>query len=120
MPRQVTMTCDEFLDLAAGVALDAVEPDEVELVEQHARACPDCGLELQQFREVAAALGKRVAQVDPPAILREHVLDAVLNAERQRPRGVWPRALGRARLSAAWLVAAASFVISLGAIVWVA
>ncbi|MCA1647620.1 MAG: anti-sigma factor [Chloroflexi bacterium] len=121
MPGQVTMTCAEFLDLAAGLALDALDDDEVELVEQHAAGCADCGLTLREFRETAAALGGHVAQVDPPPALRERVLQAVHRAEQQRPpKRAWPRALRPRRVSPAWLVAAASFVISIGAITWVA
>jgi hypothetical protein len=115
------MTCDEFLDLAAGMALDAIDPHEAEQVEQHAAACPDCGLKLHEFRAIAAALGNRVVQVDPPAALRGRVLEAVRDtAQQPLRRGRWPRRLRRPRFSAAWSVAAASFAISLGAIGWVA
>ncbi|MGI9147753.1 MAG: hypothetical protein ACR2IK_14575 [Chloroflexota bacterium] len=36
------------------------------------------------------------------------------------PRRLWPRTQRRLRLSPAWLVAAASLVFSLGAIIWLA
>ena len=57
MTPQVSITCEEFLDLAAGMALNALDQSDVERVEQHAATCPDCGLKLQEFRETAAALG---------------------------------------------------------------
>jgi hypothetical protein len=121
MSPRVSLTCDEFLDLAAGVALDALDQGDVERVEQHAAGCPDCGLKLQEFRETAAALGTRVPQVDPPAALRGRLLESVKATQQERPPArLWQRTLRRPRLSPAWLVAAASFVISLGAITWVA
>jgi hypothetical protein len=116
------MTCDEFLDRAAAVALDgSPEPDESRLVEEHAAQCPDCGLRLQEFREVAAVLGSAVPQVEPPEMLRGRVLEAARLVEQVLPPGTrrgWQRR--RARITPAWLVAAASLVFSLGAIAWVA
>jgi anti-sigma-K factor RskA len=121
MPPRIGMTCDEFLDLAAAAALDALDEGERERVNQHAKECPDCGRRLEEFREVAAALGSRVAQVDPPVGLWPRVLEAVRSTPQERPPlRLWPRSVRRPRFSPAWLVAAASFVISLGAITWVA
>jgi hypothetical protein len=121
MARQVSITCDEFQDLAAGMALDAIDDNDSRHVRQHAAACPDCGRKLQEFNEVAAALGARVPQVDPPAALRGRVLEAARTTKQERPPvRLWPRSVRRPRLSAAWLVAAASLVISLGAITWAA
>ncbi len=121
MPPQVTMTCDEFLDLAAGAALDALDDVERMRVDRHASECPDCGRRLQEFREVAATLGAHVPQVDPPVDLRPRVLEAVRSTAQERPPvRLWRRSLRRPRFSPAWLVAAASFVFSLLAITWVA
>src|SRR3981081_3376857 len=114
MAQQVSITCEEFVDLAAGKALHAIDPSEVEQVEQHATTCPECDLKLRQFRETAAALGVRVPQVDPPAALRGRLLDAVRQTPQERTPDLMPRrAPRRPRFSPAWLVAAASFVISL-------
>jgi hypothetical protein len=121
MPPQIVMSCDEFLDLAAGMALNAIDPHDAERVAQHAGQCPDCELKLREFLETAAALGALVPQVDPPAALRDRVQDAVRRTPQERtPQPVWRRPPRRLRVSPAWLVAAASFVISLGAITWVA
>jgi hypothetical protein len=122
MARKVSITCDEFLDLAAGTVLDAVDENDAQRVLQHAATCPECGRKLEELREVAAALGTRVPQVDPPVALRGRLLEAVRNTKQERPPArLWPRsAQRRPRLSPAWLVAAASFVISVGAITWVA
>jgi hypothetical protein len=121
MHPQVSITCAEFLDLAAGKALHAIDSAEAEQVQQHAAACPECGLKLLEFGETAAALGMRVPQVDPPAALRGRLLEAVRNTPQERPPEPLPRrSPRRLRFSPAWLVAAASLVISLGAITWVA
>ena len=54
MTPQVSITCEEFLDLAAGYALDALDPSDVQRVEQHAATCADCALKLQGFLETEA------------------------------------------------------------------
>ena len=121
MQPQVTITCDEFLDLAAGYALDALDPSDVERVEQHAATCADCALKLQGFLESASALGARVPQIDPPAALRGRLLEAARSTPQERtPELLRPGPARRRRWSPAWLVAAASLVISLVSIGWMA
>jgi len=115
-----TVRCDEFLDRAAALALDAVDADEVSLVEAHAAACADCALSLREFREVAAVLGSAVPQVDPPEALRGEVLEAARRTPRPlaaAPRRLWSGARRRLRLNPAWMVAAASLVFSLVALI---
>ncbi|HEY1296089.1 MAG TPA: anti-sigma factor [Chloroflexota bacterium] len=123
MPSNAALTCEEFQDLAAVVALDAADADDVQRVEEHAEACPTCRGWLDDMRTAAAGLGTLVAQVDPPPALRAHVVEAV----RREPRPIafarrlLPRSsAGRPRLSAAWLVAAASFIVALASLGWVA
>jgi hypothetical protein len=117
-----TLTCEEFVDLAAALAVNAIEAGECVKVEQHAKACPDCGKILEQFRETAAAMGAAVPQVEPPAALRTRILLAARSA-RPQPLSAGRRLLRfplrRPRLSAAWLVAAASMLVSVVALGWV-
>jgi len=121
MTPQVSITCDEFLDLAAGFALDALEQSDVERVAEHAATCPDCGLKLQEFLETATALGVLVPQVDQPAALRGRLLEAVRATPQERtPERLRPRRLRRPGSTPAWLVAAASLVVSLASIAWMA
>ena len=47
----------ELQELLGAYALDAVEPEEAELLEHHIQVCPRCRDELAQHREVAALLG---------------------------------------------------------------
>jgi len=51
------MEHEEAAELLGAYALDAVEGDEVERLEEHLRGCPRCRGELRAHREVAAALG---------------------------------------------------------------
>lgn len=116
-----TMTCEEFLDAAAAVALHA-EADEAEVrrVEEHAARCQECAPRLYEFEAVAAALGSAVPDVDPPATLRGRVVEMAERTPQRVSgrRGLWRLPLRRRRFSAAWLVAAASLVLSIGTMVW--
>jgi hypothetical protein len=123
MAGSTSMTCDEFLDLAAGVALNAADAEDVQRVEEHADACPTCRASLDDFRAVAAGLGTLVPQLEPPAAVRERVLAAVQREPRPLAfaRRLVPRSGGRRlRLSAAWVVAAASLVVAIASLAWVA
>ncbi len=117
MVEHPTMSCDEFLDRAAALATDSVSPEEARLVEDHAASCPQCGVHLWDFREVAAVLGSAVPQVDPPEAVRLRVLEAARRTQPSSPVAPVPRRLWpRVRLSPAWLVAAASLALSLVAV----
>jgi bacterioferritin-associated ferredoxin len=119
MAEPASMTCEEFLDVAAAVALDATDVADVRRLEQHAAKCPSCRARLDEFRDTAAALGSFVPLVEPPAVLRSRLMEAI--AHEPRPlapiRRLWP---GRARVSPAWLVAAASMLVALASLAWVA
>src|SRR5579864_7762003 len=113
MSDRATLSCEEFVDLAAAVARDAADDDDARRVEDHARTCRRCRAWLDEFRTTAAAMGAAVPLVEPPASLRARVLESV----RQEPRPL-PFAR-RPRFSLAWLAAAASFIIAIGALAWV-
>lgn len=78
------MTDDEVRSLLGAYALDAVDPDERELVEQLVASDPSAAAELAQLMEVAATLGEAVAG-DPPAALRASVLAAVVGTPQLGP-----------------------------------
>jgi len=120
MAGHASLTCDEFLDLAAVVALDAGEEEDVRLVEAHAAECPECRARLDQFRLAAAALGSVIPQVEPDPTMRRQLFDVVRREPRPLVRRLWPRGIRRPKLSSAWLVAAASFIVAAAALVWVA
>ncbi len=54
------MTHEETVEILATYALDAVEGDEREAVEEHLAGCPRCRTELDGLREVTTALGNSV------------------------------------------------------------
>ncbi len=118
MADRATLTCDEFVDLAAAVALDAADGEDARRVEEHARRCRRCRAWLDEFRGTVGALGAAVPQVDPPAHLRVQILEAA--RKEPRPMPFAPRLARRARASLAWLVAAASLIVAIGALAWVA
>ena len=57
------LTHTEIEELLGAYALDAVDPDERDLVERHLASCPRCRAEVEEHREVAALL----ANVGQPA-----------------------------------------------------
>jgi hypothetical protein len=73
------MTHDEASDLLAVFALDAVERDERERIEDHLSGCPRCRAELDAHREVAAALGN---SIDP---LPEGLWSRIAQSLPERP-----------------------------------
>lgn len=122
MASDATLTCEEFLDLAAVVALDAAEPDDVRRVEEHAASCPDCRAQFDELLAAAAGLGAYVPQVDPPPMVRKRLMATVHREPRRMAavRRLWPRAVRRGRPSVGWLVAAASMIVAFAALAWVA
>lgn len=60
-------------DLAAGYALDALEPEEARLLEAHLPTCPSCREAVAEMRAVAALLPLAVEPVEPPAHLKREL-----------------------------------------------
>jgi Anti-sigma-K factor rskA, C-terminal len=119
--------CADIIELSAAVALGVAEPVDLERVEQHADECPKCAAALREFREVAAVLGASVPQVEPPARLKNRLLLTARRTPqearvlpRARPWLRWRLAWPRLPFSPAWAVAAASMLVSVGSLVWVA
>ena len=72
-------------DLTAGYALDALDADERARYEEHLATCESCREELQDFWQVAGALGRAAGGPTPPASLRERILE---QARSERPNVV--------------------------------
>ena len=111
------MTCQEFEELSAAYALGAVTPEEQQAARAHLATCPKCSRLAGQLRSVVDLLPLSVAQVTPPAALRDRVLAAVQQESRVVPieRGAEIRARRR---KPAWgwstrLLAAAAIVLLL-------
>ena len=118
------MTHEELQELLGAFALDAVDPDEAALVENHLRECPRCRAEVAELREVAGLLGQsgsdapegvwdRIAAslADTPPPLRLEV-QRERRAERSRS-GPRPIAMAIAAVAAVVLVLLAVSVVNL-------
>src|SRR5579859_2433530 len=68
--------CVFILDLAVSAALDVALPADELTLAAHVAACRQCALDLAELRTVAACLGAAVPPVEPPATLRQRLIDA--------------------------------------------
>jgi anti-sigma-K factor RskA len=75
-------------DLAAAYALGALEGSERSRFERHLESCAACLEALPGFESAAAALALDVEDADPPAGLRERILEAARN--ERAPARVMP------------------------------
>lgn len=118
---ELTVSCELVQDLLPGAALDALQPAERLLVEQHAAHCEACAAELASFREAAGALVHGMPQVEPPASLRQRVLDAAAATPQDVPP---PISLARwrslRRVAPVWGAVVAALVVSAGSLAWAA
>ena len=70
------MRHDDALDLAAGYVLGALEPAEEVAVREHLATCSLPHPEFEELGGVAAVLLEDVELVEPPAALRDRIMDA--------------------------------------------
>jgi anti-sigma factor RsiW len=98
-------------DLTAGYALDALDPDERERYEEHLASCESCREELQEFWQVAGALGRAAGGPTPPPALRERILQ---QARDERPNVVPLRRRVTAPVLASAAAVAALVAVALG------
>jgi anti-sigma-K factor RskA len=125
------ITHEEAHDLLAAFSLDAMETDELQVIEDHLAECPRCRAEVDAHREVAAALGNSVEPLPEglwetissrlpdrhdgerppmPVLLRDESAGGGAAADRRRPRA---SRSGRARfLTLASVAAAAAAVVA--------
>ena len=109
------MNCQEFEELSAAYALGAVTPEEQQAARAHLATCPKCTRLAGQLRSVVDLLPLSVAQVTPPAALRDRVLAAVKDEGRVVPieRGAQIRARRRKLGWGTRLLATAAIVLLL-------
>lgn len=98
------MAHEDIQSLLAVYALDAVDPDEADVIEAHLRECPRCRAEVSEHRETASMLASGHA----PAPLRiwDNVLDSLEDKPQPRRVGVLP--LRKPRWQRRLVIAAAS------------
>lgn len=80
-----------WADSAAAYLLGALEDSERAGYEAHAASCPDCREEIAFLRVATDALPASVAQHDPPAALKDRIMN-VVNSEAELLRAAGPEA----------------------------
>jgi hypothetical protein len=75
------MTCEECEELLGVYVLDIASLEERMAVEQHIAGCPRCIEQLREMRSVVGVLPFAAPQVQPPASLRDRILNAVHEPE---------------------------------------
>ena len=101
-------------DLTAAYALDALDPDETRVYEEHLATCLECRQELAGVTRAAGALAYAVESPPPSPALRDRILDAA-RAERANVVPLRPR-----WTVAAKVIAAAAACAAIGFGVWAA
>lgn len=122
------LTCEEVRELTPLLALNALDVDEQDVVEDHLAGCIGCQHELAAYAEVAAQLALALPQIEPPAELKARVL-----GQARRPRTIpapplagngirrsfWQRPrMQQFRTTLTSLVAAAALVVAAGSAYW--
>ena len=77
------MTHDEIEEMLGVYALDALDADERQEVDDHLATCPRCRAELAAHREVAALLGSPAG--DAPAVAPENLWDRITASLQDEP-----------------------------------
>ncbi|MGE3271592.1 MAG: anti-sigma factor [Chloroflexota bacterium] len=120
------LTCEEVRDLVPLLALNVLDVDEQDAVEDHLTGCPACQQELAAYAEVTAALALALPQAEPSAGLKSRVL---AQASRARvlppppggasPTPFWRRErVRRIQLTLTSLVAGVSLLLAGGSTYW--
>lgn len=75
-----------FYELVAGLALDALEPADEELIAEHLRSCGECQDLLVELQQTAADLAYAIPHEDPPEQLLDRILAAAAADSVVSPR----------------------------------
>lgn len=71
------MTHEDYQELLAGRALDALDDADLRELDQHLAGCPECSAELAEWRDTAALIAYTAAQVEPRAEVGVRIMDQV-------------------------------------------
>lgn len=121
------LTCDEARELMPLLALDVLDVDERDVLEDHLAGCSACLEELAAYTDTAASLALALPQQDPSPGLKGRVLTAARRArtlpagsrERREPASIWRGTrLARLRVSLTGLVASVALLLAAGSTVW--
>lgn len=121
------LTCAEVRELVPLLALDVLDVDERDVLEDHLASCSGCLEELAAYSETAASLALALPQQDPPPALKGRVLSAARRArvlpagarEPRAPTSIWRGSrFARLRISLSSLVAGVALLLAAGSTVW--
>ena len=112
-PTMNEMTCEEFRQIGAELALGVADARERAGAFAHLEHCPGCRLELRQLSDVADGFGALAPAVEPPAGFESRLLARL---EPERPSRSTAGAEHRRPL---WAAAAAVAALAIGAVGWV-
>ncbi len=101
---------EELREQAALFVLGALTPAERIAFESHLAGCAECASDVRSLGGITMLLAQAAPQVEPPAALRQRVLQSVAGAATARPERVRPRA---ASTAVPWLAVAASAILTL-------
>lgn len=93
--------CDRYMEMISALVDGELNADDEHELREHIVRCPDCAALYAFYRETSLALEEDLAE--PPAALRQGVMEAVHRSARKRRRSI-----GR---YAGYLAAAACFVV---------
>jgi anti-sigma-K factor RskA len=123
----IGLTCADARELIPLAALDALDVDERDVLDDHLAGCAACTEELAAYAETTAALALALPQADPSPALKGRLL-AQASRARQVPAGagagraptpVWRRErASRWRVSLTSLVAGVALLLAIGSTIW--
>lgn len=113
-------SCEQIADLLGAYALDAVDPDEAEMVRRHLLRCPRCAAEVDQHRETVVLLAGGGGPA--PTQVWDRIASAISSdlpkpAPQPPPRLTAPTVLRRSRRPRALWVAGLAAAAAVAAIV---
>jgi len=71
------MVHEDYKEMLALQALDALEGDDVRVLETHLASCSECRLELRELRDASSLMAYAANQLEPSAELRSRILSSV-------------------------------------------
>ena len=86
------MRCSEVCELLSSYMDGMLPAEEMKAVDEHLSLCPDCREELRQLEETVAIL-RNLGEVEPPADLRDSILNKIQASARKGEQvvSIWDR-----------------------------
>lgn len=107
------MKHEDFENLAALHAIDALSPVEKESLRQHLESCPDCAGAAAEYRDASTLIATSIDPVQPPPAARDRIRNAVVGDRADEVTIRDSTMTQRARRPAWWLAAAAVVFLAL-------